>query len=232
MRLPGRAGARAAAVAAALLGVLLLAPGAPPDGRAAGPGSGPRLESEPSDSPCRSTWILPSGAGSAPDGIPPFEDDRLYRHWLRRTGAAFPGKAETVLTLEGGRRRGVRIEAVTAEVTRRAAPVEGIAVPPTGCDGPGPPLAPVIAVDLDGLPLGRAVSAWPQAGFGLPLDIGPGERFVLRFSGTTRRYDCDWRATVRWSDGVRTRTDVIDHHGRPFRVTATGTTATGAGAGR
>ncbi|GAA2397529.1 hypothetical protein GCM10010420_24450 [Streptomyces glaucosporus] len=201
-------------------GVVLLAPATPPYGPVDASVPGPHLRSEPLDDRCLRSWVLPADAPRAPEVVPPFEDDRLHQSWLRHTGAAFPGKAETVITLTGDSRRTVRLLSVEVTVTGRSAPLDGPVVSPGDCPASPPPLAPVIAVDLDDLPLGRAVSAAPHAGVDLPRDVAPGESLTLRLSGSTRRHVCDWTATLRWWDGTGTRKRTIDHRGRPFRVTA------------
>ncbi|MGK5497241.1 hypothetical protein [Streptomyces sp. URMC 125] len=106
-------------------GAVLLAPTTPPDGPVDRPGTGPHLRSEPLDDRCLRSWILPADAPRAPEAVPPFEDDRLHQNWLRRSGAAFPGKAETVITLMGDSRRTVRLLTVDVTVTRRSAPWTG-----------------------------------------------------------------------------------------------------------
>lgn len=195
-----------------------------------------RLDAGQADDPCNSRWIVDR---DRPDLLSKVGDmdDRALARWERDRRITHHRSVSGSVSMRGNAAAAVEIRDVSITVTRRTKPLAGKVSPPPGCGGPD--LPEVLYVDLDTLPLNRAVPgsylmSSPQQAqaredtrayngrepMRLPRSITMKQAYSLMLVGRTQRYYSEWKATVTWWDGEETHTSAIDNDGAPFRVSA------------
>lgn len=186
--------------------------------------------------PCLARWIVDprhEGLLSSISGM----DERALHRWERERQITRHGTVDASITMRGNTAKAVQIRDLSITVTRRKRPVAGAVVPPAGCGGG--PSPETLFVDLDSLPVGRAVSGEylltsphqkkarkasaeynNRKPMSLHRDITMNGTYNLLLVGRTQRHYTEWKATVTWWDGKATHRTTIENDGAPFRVSA------------
>ncbi|MFI8817605.1 MULTISPECIES: hypothetical protein [unclassified Streptomyces] len=209
-------------------------------GQALFPGDPATMLVELNDHNCLTRWYVgDSEAALRPSVSGEATPEELTR--LRRADRiAHAGTLEAAVSVHGSSGSSVEIRDISVTVTGREKLAKGTVTGLPGC-GSGPDLPTYLAVDLDTLPLNRAVPASyllrsPQQqgarqlekGMGqsltLPRTVSAGDFFSFSLIGRTKSYDCDWTATITWWDGKKIQRQTVSDGSKSLRVVPTGDT--------
>ena len=165
---------------------------------------------------CRSGWVVPdTGRSSIPMlDTPP-------------AGAVMGSGASVDVTIQGVSDEAAVLHSISVEVLRRGPELHGIYLPmlcasdvmprfyATDLSKPSPTVVPAAGIDS-----GEKI---PAKAFSYKVGKDDVEKIVV--TPTVAREYVEWVIHVKWSSGARQGDLRIDDHGRPFRTTATGSTA-------
>lgn len=187
---------------------------------------------------CTSVWTVPEESTELVDDIIANIDVRQLSRWERDGRITHRETVKARVSIRGGETP-IQLQDLTITVLSRTDPVTGQQSKAQGCGGdPDDRDEPdFVVVDLDTLPVGTEVpidhlqqSDQQQAAraaaddlgeqITLPLTVDAQDFYSFTLVGRSAAYDTEWQATIRWWDGERLHTDLLNDDGAPFRVTA------------
>ncbi|MFG2195070.1 hypothetical protein [Streptomyces sp. NPDC048639] len=194
---------------------------------------------EQADSPCFADYILTPG-NERLRGVMWSADQRQFPRWQKEGKAVHANRLQVGVNARGNGEKAVAIRDISISVVSRGKPVRGAYFEGGKCGADGRDLPEYLVVDLDTLPLKQDVPVTylqhselqkdarkTAKALGdpitLPHDITQDGVYSFFLTGRTKRFDCEWVATITWWDGEKEHKDRIDNDGRPFRVSASAT---------
>lgn len=189
---------------------------------------------DPLNSPCAADYLLPPGNEDVKDSLWN-SDRRQLNRWVSDGKIIHSESMQVGVSIRGNVDKAVAIRDISITVVERARPAAGTHMPGGGCGGLDEP--EYLVVDLDSLPVKTSVPVSYLQGstqqssarkaaeklgksVSLPKQVTADGIYFFFLTGRTQSHDTRWIATVTWWDGEKEHTDRINHHGKPFRVSA------------
>jgi hypothetical protein len=140
----------------------------------------------------------------------------------KRAGAVNVGSVSEGLFLEGGTRHDVSIVDMHARILKRQHPLDGASI---ACQSAGDMSVTGVGFNLDEQDPSARTLDEQSLSLGAPffgskfVNLIKGEPYKFEAVGLTRRHYVEWDIEAKVIVDGKTKTIVIDDHGRPFRVT-------------
>ncbi|MFJ4684715.1 hypothetical protein [Streptomyces sp. NPDC088789] len=190
------------------------------------------------DHNCLTRWYVPDNEAALRPSVNGDATPEQLTSWRQADRIAHAGTLEAAVSVHGSSGSSVEIRDISITVTRRERLAKGTVTGWPGC-GSGPELHSYLAVDLDTLPLNRAVPAAyllrsPQQegarqlekemgkSLSLPHTVAAGDFFSFFLVGRTKSYDSHWKATITWWDGKKVQRHTVSDGSKSLRVVPTG----------
>jgi len=159
------------------------------------------------------TFVIPRPLSGIPRPPEITDSSDIFADWAKEIGGVYANEMGIAFNVRGETADLSLITDVRIEVVKRAAPLTGIWVAPSG--GGGEPTRFILA-DLDQEPPSMRMVGWSD-----PLSVSAGDVEVFSVIVQTKSCDCSWRIKVEYidSDGDP-REAIVDDDGEPFRVTS------------